>query len=72
MATQEPAAFAMNEKMKMVFTTLPESYTNGMTQKQLNALLKLSTSALERKLDDLQLKLMMNALRGKIKTEPIK
>lgn len=69
--TEDLLDFITNKKMKMIFSQLPQDYTNKITQKQLDALLKLSLPALTKKLDALELKLLMNSLRGKIKTEPI-
>ncbi len=70
--TQDLQDFIISKKMKMIFSTLPQSYTNKMTQKQLDSLLKLSLPALTKKLDALELKILMDSLRGKIQTEPIK
>ncbi len=70
--TQDLQDFIISKKMKMIFSNLPETYTNKMTQKQLDSLLKLSLPALTKKLDALELKILMDSLRGKIQTEPIK
>jgi two-component SAPR family response regulator len=71
--TQDLQDYIISKKMKIIFSNpLIESFTSKMTQKQLDALLKLSLPTLTKKLDDLELKILVGSLRGKIQTEPIK
>jgi hypothetical protein len=63
--TMELQEIITAKKMKMIFSILPESYTNGLTQKKLDTLLKTPLVKLETKLEKLTVKLMMDALRDK-------
>lgn len=70
--TITPEEIITSKKMKMIYSILPEQYTNSMTQGELNKLLKTPLVKLEKKLDDMQLNIFVKMLSGKIQTEPIK
>lgn len=57
------------KKMKMIYGYV---VSNTLTQKQLDSLLKTPLVKLEDKMEKMEMKYIMNELRGKITTEPIK
>lgn len=57
------------KKMKMIFGYV---FSNTLNQKQLNTLLKTPLVKLEDKLEKMEMKYLMDSLRGKITTEPVK
>lgn len=67
--TQTPEEVITSKKMKMIYGYV---FSNTLNQKQLNTLLKTPLVKLEAKLEKLEMKYIMNSLRGKIQTEPIK
>ena len=64
-----PEQVMTSKKMKMIYGYL---FSNSLNQKQLDTLLKTPLVKLEDKLEKLELKYLMDSLRGKITTEPIK
>lgn len=67
--TTTPEEVITAKKMKMIYGYV---FSNTLNQKQLDALLKTPLVKLEAKLEKLEMKYLMDSLRGKIKTEPIK
>ena len=67
--TTTPEEVITAKKMKMIYSYV---FSNKLNQKQLDALLKTPLVKLEAKLEKLEMKYLMNSLRGKITTEPIK
>ena len=66
--TQTPEEVITSKKMKMIYSYV---FSNTLNQKQLDALLKTPLVKLEAKLEKMEMKYLMNTLRGKIKTEKI-
>ena len=67
--TQTPEEVITSKKMKMIYGYV---FSNTLNQRQLNTLLKTPLVKLEAKLEKLEMKYIMDSLRGKIQTEPIK
>jgi replication initiation and membrane attachment protein DnaB len=67
--TTTPEQVITSKKMKMIYGYV-FSYT--LNQKQLDDLLKTPLVKLEVKLEKMEMKYLMDRLRGKITTEPIK
>ena len=67
--TQTPEEVITSKKMKMIFGYV---FSNTLNQKQLDTLLKTPLVKLESKLEKMEMKYLMDTLRGKIKTEKIK
>lgn len=67
--TVTPKEVITSKKMKMIYGYL---FSNTLSQKQLNTLLKTPLEKLETKLEKIEMKYLMDSLRGKITTEPIK
>lgn len=67
--TTTPEQVITAKKMKMIYGYV---FSNNLNQKQLDALLKTPLVKLEAKLEKMEMKYLMDTLRGKIITEPIK
>jgi len=67
--TQTPQEVITSKKMRMIYSYV---FSNTLNQKQLDDLLKTSLVKLEAKLEKMEMKYIMDTLRGKIKTEKIK
>jgi hypothetical protein len=67
--TTTPEEVITAKKMKMIYGYV---FSNTLTQKQLDKLLLTPLVKLEAKLEKMEMKYLMDSLRGKIKTEPIK
>ncbi len=63
-----PQEIITAKKMKMIYGYV---FSNTLNQRQLNTLLKTPLVKLEAKLEKMEIKYMMDTLRGKIQTEPI-
>jgi hypothetical protein len=64
-----PEEVIIAKKMKMIYGYV---FSNTLNQKQLDTLLKTPLVKLESKLEKMEMKYLMDSLRGKITTEPIK
>lgn len=67
--TLTPQEVITSKKMKMIYGYV---FSNTLNQKQLDGLLKTPLVKLEGKLEKMEMKYLMDSLRGKIQTEPIK
>ena len=67
--TLTPEEVITCKKMKMIYGYV---FSNTLNQKQLDGLLKTPLVKLEAKLEKMEMKYLMDSLRGKIQTEPVK
>lgn len=66
--TTTPEQVITSKKMRMIYGYV---FSNTITQRQLDALLKTPLVKLEAKCEKMEMKYLMDSLRGKIKTEKI-